>query len=92
MLDLSKADIPKKVFNHEVVVMDDLKKTDPDMFEEGTARMKHKVFEEKVRPFKYIYVRKDKNSLTFNLAKEGQPGVNLKTAIQCLVYLMDDEE
>lgn len=91
MIDLSKAEIPKKVFNSEVIVMDDLRETEPDLFSES-GQMDYKMFEEKIRPFKHIQVRKDKNSVSFTLAKKGQPGVTLKTAMQCLIYLMDDEK
>lgn len=56
----------KKIDGFEVVDMDAIKDSHPHMFEENGA-MKWKIFEKEIRPNKYVYVRHEKNSLTFNI-------------------------
>lgn len=50
----------------KVIVMDDLREKYPERFTE-TGAMDHKWFEETIRPNHFIYVRRDKNSLSFTL-------------------------
>lgn len=50
----------------KVVVMDDLRSQYPERFTESGA-MDHKWFEETIRPVNFIYVRRDKNSLSFTI-------------------------
>lgn len=49
-----------------IVVMDELRAKHPERFTE-TGAMDHKWFEETIRPEAFIYVRHDKNSLSFTL-------------------------
>ncbi len=50
----------------QIVVMDELREKHPERFTE-TGAMDHKWFEETIRPNAFIYVRNDKNSLSFTL-------------------------
>jgi hypothetical protein len=50
----------------QIVVMDELRDKHPERFTE-TGAMDHKWFEETIRPNAFIYVRNDKNSLSFTL-------------------------
>jgi len=50
----------------KVVVMDDLRKQYPEKFNESGA-MDYKWFESEIRPANFVYVRHDKNSLSFTL-------------------------
>jgi len=56
----------KKLGGFDVVHMDFLRDEHPEMFREDGS-MKYELFEKNIRPFKYIYVRHDKNSLSFNI-------------------------
>jgi len=49
-----------------IVVMDDLRKSNPEMFNESGS-MNYEMFERDIRPHKFIYVRNDVNSLAFTL-------------------------
>ena len=54
----------------DVVHMDDLRKQVPTLFPpELKGQMNYKAFERDIRPYKYVYIRHDKNSITFNLQK-----------------------
>ena len=56
----------KKINGESVIVMDDLREEFPEKFEES-GQMNWKWFEEDIRPNNFIYVRHDKNSLSFTL-------------------------
>lgn len=60
-----------------VIVMDELREKYPDKFNESGA-MDYKWFEEEIRPNYFVYVRHDKNSISFTLqsAPIGEAGVN----------------
>jgi hypothetical protein len=60
-----------------VVIMDDLRKRYPAKFNE-TGAMNYEWFEADIRPYHFVYVRKDKNSISFTLQKGpiGEVGVN----------------
>ncbi len=49
-----------------IVDMNALKDSNPELFPNG-EQMDYKVFEETIRPFNFIYVRHDVNSLSFTL-------------------------
>lgn len=49
-----------------VVVMDELREKNPDMFRPDGS-MHYHLFEEQIRPFNFIYVRNDTNSISFTL-------------------------
>jgi hypothetical protein len=52
----------------EVVVMDKLRESNPELFpKEALGQMNYEAFERDIRPHKFIYVRHDKNSITFNI-------------------------
>jgi len=50
----------------DLVVMDDLREKYPEKFNESGA-MDYKWFEKDIRPNNFIYVRNDKNSLSFTI-------------------------
>ena len=56
----------KEINGEKIVVMDELREQFPERFTE-TGAMDHKWFEETIRPNSFIYVRHDKNSLSFTL-------------------------
>jgi len=56
----------EKIGGYGVVVMDDLKKIYPEKFNESGA-MDWIWFESEIRPKYFIYIRHDKNSLSFTL-------------------------
>ena len=56
----------QKIGGYDVLVMDDLREQFPERFTE-TGAMDNKWFEETIRPTNFIYVRNDKNSLSFTL-------------------------
>jgi len=55
-----------KIDGYGVVVMDALREIYPEKFNESGS-MDYKWFEENIRPNNFIYVRHDKNSLSFTL-------------------------
>ena len=60
---------------HEVVHMDDLREVNPSLFPpELKGQMDYEAFERDIRPNKFIYLRHDKNSISFTLEKDGQDG------------------
>lgn len=67
----------KKLDGFNVVVMDDLREQFPEKFNESGS-MNYEWFESEIRPTNFIYVRKDKNSLSFTLQNGpiGEVGVN----------------
>lgn len=56
----------KEINGEPVVVMDDLREENPEMFNDNGS-MKYEIFERDIRPSKFIYVRNDVNSLAFTL-------------------------
>ena len=56
----------KEINGSRVVVMDELREKYPERFSE-TGAMDHVWFESTIRPTSFIYVRHDKNSLSFTL-------------------------
>lgn len=56
----------KEINGEKIVVMDELRAQHPERFTE-TGAMDHKWFEETIRPNAFIYVRNDKNSLSFTI-------------------------
>jgi len=67
----------KEVGGFDVVVMDDLREKFPEKFNESGS-MDYKWFEADIRPKNFIYVRNDKNSLSFTIQKGSikEVGVN----------------
>lgn len=56
----------KEINGREIVTMDTLREDFPERFTD-TGAMDHKWFEETIRPKAFIYVRHDKNSLSFTI-------------------------
>jgi hypothetical protein len=56
----------KKIGSEEIVVMDDLRETNPEFFRPDGS-MHYHLFEEKIRPFKHIYIRHDVGSISFTI-------------------------
>lgn len=50
-----------------IINMGELKEEFPELFPDGGMQMDYKKFEELVRPFNFIYVRDDVNSLSFTI-------------------------
>lgn len=67
----------KEIDGFQVINMGELKEKNPEMFNESGS-MDYKLFEEKIRPFNFIYVRDDVNSLSFTIQNGpiGEVGVN----------------
>lgn len=64
MLDTLKG--IKEVNKYNVIVMDELRDKYPELFNESGS-MDYKIFEEKIRPNNFIYLRHDKNSISFTI-------------------------
>ena len=56
----------KKLGDYDVVVMDDLREKYPEKFNHSGA-MDWKWFESEIRPKNFVYLRKDKNSISFTI-------------------------
>jgi hypothetical protein len=56
----------QEINGEKIVIMDELREKHPDRFTE-TGAMDHVWFETTIRPNAFIYVRHDKNSLSFTL-------------------------
>lgn len=84
--DLTKLD------EEEVVIMDLLKEQYPDKFNES-GQLDYKWFEEHIRPNKFVYIRRDVNSVAFTLQKEpenkvGKNGCSTATIIRFAITLL----
>ncbi len=56
----------KEINGEKIIIMDELRTQFPERFNESGA-MDYKWFEETIRPNSFIYVRHDKNSLSFTI-------------------------
>ena len=80
------------VDNLNIFVMDKLREEKPDMFNESGA-MDYKVFEKDIRPYNFIYLRHDVNSLTFNFKKdENSKGCEVETLIMTARIMLANKE
>lgn len=52
----------------KLVDMDALRETNPEMFREDGSMIYH-LFDQNIRPFNFVYIRHDVNSLSFNLQR-----------------------
>lgn len=78
---------------YSVIVMDDLRKQYPERFTEAGA-MDHKWFEETIRPYNFVYVRHDKNSIAFTLQngpvkENGKNGCQVSTIIEAARAILE---
>lgn len=83
----------KEIGGYKVLVMDELKERMPELFNEDGA-MDWKVFERDIRPNHFIYVRNDKNSLSFTIqngpVKEvGVNGCQVNTVIAAAKVILE---
>lgn len=90
-MDLETLDGLEKI--GDLVVMDDLREKYPDKFN-PSGQMDWKWFETEIRPFKHIYLRKDKNSLSFTLQKGpikefGVNGCQVDTLIEAAKLIIE---
>lgn len=82
----------KEINGHKIMVMDDLKQERPELFNESGA-MDYKVFEAEIRPNYFIYLRKDKNTLTIKLQdgpikENGHNGCQIDDALELIRTLL----
>jgi hypothetical protein len=83
----------KEIGGFNVLVMDELRETMPELFNESGG-MDWKYFEENIRPKNFIYVRNDKNSLSFTIQDEpvkeaGVNGCQVDTIIEAAKIMIE---
>lgn len=76
-----------------VVDMGAIKEKHPEMFRPDGSMIYH-LFDEKIRPFNFIYVRHDVNSISFNIQRGpikevGLNGCQLVTLIQAALVMLE---
>lgn len=84
----------KEINGEKIVVMDELREQFPERFTE-TGAMDHKWFEETIRPNSFIYVRNDKNSLSFTLQngpikEAGKNGCQVVDIIAVVKHMIEE--
>ena len=77
-----------------IINMGDLRDTNPDLFPDGGMQMDYKVFEETIRPYNYIYVRDDVNSVSFTIQngpikENGKNGCQVTQLIEVAKMILD---
>lgn len=77
----------------KVVDMNAIKETNPEMFRPDGSMIYH-LFDEKIRPFNFIYIRHDVNSLSFNLQngpikEKGVNGCQVDTMIEASKIILE---
>lgn len=82
-----------KFGDFNIVIMDDLREKFPDKFVE-TGAMDYKWFEKEIRPFNFVYIRKDVNSISFTLQKGpvkevGVNGCQVDTIVEAAKVLIE---
>jgi hypothetical protein len=90
---LETLDGVEKIGEFDLVVMDDLREKFPEKFTES-GQMDWRWFETEIRPFKHIYLRKDKNSLSFTLQngpilENGVNGCQVDTLIEAAKIIIE---
>jgi len=83
----------KQIGNFDVVVMDELREQFPTLFNEDGG-MDWKKFEADIRPTKFIYLRHDKNSISFTIQKgpikeAGVNGCQVDTLIEAAKLILE---
>lgn len=83
----------EKIGGFELVVMDDLRTKYPEKFNESGA-MDWTWFEKDIRPTAFIYVRNDKNSISFTIQngpvkKYGTNGCQVDTVIEAAKIILE---
>jgi hypothetical protein len=90
---LETLDNVTKIGEFDLVCMDDLRKEYPERFTE-TGAMDNVWFEQTIRPYNFIYLRKDKNSIAFTIQngpiKEvGVNGCQVDTLIEAAKLIIE---
>lgn len=83
----------KEIGGFKVVDMNAIKETNPEMFRPDGSMIYH-IFDEKIRPFNFIYIRHDVNSLSFNLQngpikEKGVNGCQVDTLIEAAKVILE---
>lgn len=83
----------KKIGEFNVVDMNAIKDEHPEMFRPDGSMIYH-LFDEKIRPFKFIYVRHDVNSISFNIQngpikEKGVNGCQVDTLIEAAKVILE---
>lgn len=83
----------KAVGGFDVVVMDELREKYPEKFN-ATGAMDYQWFESEIRPTNHVYIRHDKNSLSFTLQngpiqEAGVNGCQVDTLIHAARVIID---
>jgi len=83
----------KEIGGFKVIIMDELKKLYPDKFNESGS-MDYKWFEAEIRPKNFIYVRHDKNSISFTIQngpikENGVNGCQVDTLIEAAATIIE---
>ena len=84
----------KEINGFDVVVMDELREQFPECFDSESGAMDWKKFESEIRPNKFIYIRHDKNSLSFTLQdgpvkESGVNGCQIDTVIEAVRTILE---
>lgn len=82
----------KEIDGHEVIVMDELRQSKPELFNLDGSMM-WEIFEMDIRPNKFIYVRHDKNSVSFTIQngpikENGLNGCQLTTLVETALIML----
>lgn len=83
----------KEIGGFDVVVMDELREKYPERFN-GSGAMDWDWFEKEIRPNHFIYVRHDKNSISFTIQngpvkENGTNGCQIDTVIETAKVMLD---
>jgi len=82
-----------KIGGFDLVVMDELRESHPDKFNDSGS-MDWAWFESEIRPHKFIYVRRDRNSISFTLQngaikESGINGCQVDTVIEAAKTIIE---
>lgn len=82
-----------RIGGFDIIVMDELREKYPERFTE-TGAMDNKWFEETIRPNYFIYVRNDKNSISFTIQngpikENGLNGCQVDTIIEAAKIIIE---
>lgn len=83
----------KEIGGFKVIDMNAIKETNPEMFRPDGSMIYH-LFDEQIRPFNFIYVRHDVNSLSFNIQngpvkENGVNGCQVDTIIEAAKVILE---
>lgn len=83
----------KEIGGFKVIDMNAIKETNPEMFRPDGSMIYH-LFDEQIRPFNFIYVRHDVNSLSFNIQngpvkENGVNGCQVDTIIEAAKAILE---